>query len=106
MIGQPIGSSTTFDEVDIDFRVSGLPHALVKQAENSPVRELVKKIENHPLRQELEADGPGDGVPKAGRQQAAADSRGSRTCVCANTFDLGVAHAGVKDDLTSCRGTV
>ena len=27
----------------------------------------------------------GDGVPKAGLQQAAADSQGSRTCVCANT---------------------
>ena len=25
VIGQPIGSSTTFNEVDIDFRVSGLP---------------------------------------------------------------------------------
>ena len=39
-------------------------------------------------------DGQGDGVPKTGRQQAAADSRGSRTCVCANTFSRGVAHAG------------
>ena len=47
MIGQPIGSSSTFNEVDIDFRVSGLPHAVVKQAENSRVRELVEKIENH-----------------------------------------------------------
>ena len=44
VIGQPTGSSTPFDEVDIDFRVSGLPHAVVKQAENSRVREL----ENHP----------------------------------------------------------
>ena len=47
VIGQPIGSSSTFNEVDIDFRVSGLPHAIVKQAENSRVRELVEKIENH-----------------------------------------------------------
>ena len=31
-------------------------------------------------------DGQGDGVSKACRQQAAADSRGSRTCVCANTL--------------------
>ena len=46
MIGQPTGSSTPFEEVDIDFRESGLPHAVVKQAENSRVRELVKKIEN------------------------------------------------------------
>ena len=34
-------------------------------------------------------DGQGDGVPKAGPKQAAADSRGSRTCVCANTCDVG-----------------
>ena len=56
VIGQPTGSSTQFEEVDIDFRVSGLPHAVVKQAENSRVRELVKKIENHPHRQDLQAD--------------------------------------------------
>ena len=42
--------------VDIDFRVSGLPHADVKQAENSRIRELVKKIESHPHRQDLQAD--------------------------------------------------
>ena len=56
MIGQATGSSTPFNEVDIDFRVSGLPHAVVKQAENSRVRELVKKIENHPHRQALQND--------------------------------------------------
>ena len=44
--------------------------------------------------QDQEWLGQGGGVPKAGAQQAAADSRGSRTCVCANTFGLGVAHAG------------
>ena len=46
----------SFKEVDIDFRVSGLPHAVVKQAEKSRVRELVKKIESHPHRQDLQAD--------------------------------------------------
>ena len=56
MIGQPTGSSTPINDVDIDFRVSGLPHAVLKQAENSRVRELVKKIENHPHRQALQAD--------------------------------------------------
>ena len=56
MCRQPVGSSSTFNEVDIDFRVSGLPHAVVKQAENSRVRELVKKIENHPHRQALQQD--------------------------------------------------
>ena len=56
VIGQPTGSSTPFKGVDIDFRVSGLPHAVVKQAENSRIRELVKKIENHLHRQALQAD--------------------------------------------------
>ena len=52
-------------------------------------------------------NGQGDGAPKAGQEQAAADSRGSRTCVCANTFDVGggTRRRG-KDELTSCRGTV
>ena len=53
---QSVGSSSTFNEVDVDFRMSGLPHSVVKQAENSSVRELVKKIENHPHRQDLQAD--------------------------------------------------
>ena len=53
---QPLGSFTQREEIDIDFRVSGLPHAVVKQAENFRVRELVKKIENHPHRQALQAD--------------------------------------------------
>ena len=44
------------EEVDIDFRISGLPYSVVKQAENSRVRELVKKTENHPHRQDLQAD--------------------------------------------------
>ena len=44
------------NEVDIDFRISGLPHSVVKQAENSRVREFVKKIENHPHRQALQHD--------------------------------------------------
>ena len=42
----------------------------------------------------LPRDGQGDGVPKACLEQAAADSRGSRTCVCASTFGSGVTHAG------------
>ena len=49
--GQPTGFLTQREEIDIDFRVSGLPHAVVKQAENFSVRELVKKIESHPHRE-------------------------------------------------------
>ena len=53
---QSIGLFTQREEVDIDLRVSGLPHAVVKQAENFRVRELVKKIESHPHRQALQSD--------------------------------------------------
>ena len=53
---QSIGLFAQREEIDIDFRVSGLPHAVVKQAENFRVRELVKKIESHPHREALQAD--------------------------------------------------
>ena len=53
---QPPGLFTQCEDIDIDFRVSGLPHAVVKQAENFRVRELVKKIESHPHRRALQAD--------------------------------------------------
>ena len=53
--GQPTGLFTQLEEIDIHFRVSGLPHAIVKQAENFRVRELVKKIESHPHREALQA---------------------------------------------------
>ena len=46
------------NEVDIDIRISGLPHFAVKPAENSRVRELVKKIENHPHLQQNNAYNP------------------------------------------------
>ena len=60
--GRPVESEQSIDlftqreDVDIDFRVSGLLHAVVKQAENFRVRELVKKIESHPHRRALQAD--------------------------------------------------
>ena len=53
---QSIGLFTQLEEIDIDFRVSGLPHSVVKQAEHFHVRELVKKIESHPHRRALQAD--------------------------------------------------
>ena len=53
---QSIGLFTQREEIDIDFRVSGLPHAVLKQAENFRVRELVKKIESHPHREALQAE--------------------------------------------------
>ena len=54
-----------------------------------------------------ELDGQEDGVPKACPKQAAADPRGFRTCVCANTFiPRGGTRGVVKGEVTSCRGTV
>ena len=59
--GRPVGREqselfTQREEIDIDFRIPRLHHAVVKQAENFRVRELVKKIESHPHRQDLQAD--------------------------------------------------
>ena len=46
--GRPVVCSQSersmLNEADIDFRIHGLPHSVVKQAENHRVRELVKKI--------------------------------------------------------------
>ena len=53
---QSIGLFTQGEDRVIDFRVCGLPHAVVKKAENFSVRELVRKIESHPQRRERQAD--------------------------------------------------
>ena len=55
---RPVGGQQTTpeEEIDIDFRVPGLSHAVVKEAENFRVQELVKKIESHPHREALQAD--------------------------------------------------
>ena len=53
---QSIGLFSQRGEMDIDFRGSGLPHAVVKQAENFSVRELVKKNDSHPHREALQTD--------------------------------------------------
>ena len=44
------------EEHDIDFRVPGLSHAVVTEAEHLRVEELVKKIENHLHREARHAD--------------------------------------------------
>ena len=53
---EPGNEQSTLNEVDIDLRIPGLPHSVVKQAQNSRVRELVKKIENHPHRHAFQND--------------------------------------------------
>ena len=44
------------EEHDIDFRVPGLSHAVVNEAEHLRVQELVKKMKSHPHREALHAD--------------------------------------------------
>ena len=41
---------------NIDFRVLGLSHSVVKEAEHLRVQELVQRIESHPHREALQAD--------------------------------------------------
>ena len=53
---EPGDEQSMLNKVNIDFRILGLPPSVVKQAQNSRVRELVKKIENHPHRQALQRD--------------------------------------------------
>ena len=56
--GRPLSGQhfTQLEEIDIDFRVPGLSHAVVKEAEYFRVQELVKKIESHPHREARQAD--------------------------------------------------
>ena len=44
------------NEADMDFRIPGLPHSVVKYAQSTSVRELIQKIENHPARHALQKD--------------------------------------------------
>ena len=38
------------DHDDMDFRIPGLPHSVVKYAQSTSVRQLIQKIENNPHR--------------------------------------------------------
>ena len=44
------------NEVNMDFRIPGLPHSVVKHAQSTSVRDLVQTIENHPNRHALQRD--------------------------------------------------
>ena len=48
--------SIMVNEADMDFRIPGLPHYVVKHAQSTSVRELIQKIENHPDRHALQED--------------------------------------------------
>ena len=43
-------------EADMDIKIPGLPHSVVKHAQSTSVRELIQKIENHPNRHALQQD--------------------------------------------------
>ena len=43
-------------EEDMDFKIPGQPHSIVKHAQSANVRELIQKIENHPNRHALQQD--------------------------------------------------
>ena len=68
-----------------DDILEGLYKLRIRESEKLKTVLELYDLETH---QKKLGPGQGDGVPKAGVQQAAADSRGSRTCVCANTFML------------------
>ena len=48
--------SMTVNEADMDFRIPGLPHSVVKHAQSTSFRELIQQIENHPDRHALQQD--------------------------------------------------
>ena len=48
--------SIMVNEADMDFRIPGLSHSVVKHAQSTSVREMIQKIENHPDRHALQQD--------------------------------------------------
>ena len=44
------------NEVNLEFRIPGLPHSVLKHAQSTSVRELIQKIENHTDRHALQQD--------------------------------------------------
>ena len=44
------------NEADMNFKIPGPPHSVVKHAQRTSVRQLIQKIENHPNRHALQQD--------------------------------------------------
>ena len=44
------------NEADMDFKIPGIPHSVVKHARSTSVRQLIQKVENHPHRHALQQD--------------------------------------------------
>ena len=47
---------TMLNDLNMDFRIPGLPHSVVKHAQSTSFRELIQKIENHPDRHVFQQD--------------------------------------------------
>ena len=47
---------TMLNDVNMDFRIPGLPRSVVKHSQSTSVRDLIQKIENHPNRHALQQD--------------------------------------------------
>ena len=48
--------SMMVNEADMDFRIPGLPHSVVKHAQSNCCRQFIQKMENHPDRHALQQD--------------------------------------------------
>ena len=53
---EPSNEQSMLNEVNMDSRIPGLPHSVVKHAQSTSVRELIQKTENHPHRHSLQHD--------------------------------------------------
>ena len=82
------------NEVDIDFRIPGLPHSVVKQADNYRVRELVKKMARRMV------------SPRQAFNRRRRTREGPEPACVQTPFTSGWHTQEGKDELTSCRGTV
>ena len=49
-------ASMMMNEADMDFRIPGLPHSVVKDVQSTSVRELIQKIEKDLNRHALQRD--------------------------------------------------
>ena len=102
VFADPVASSTAPYPQELSPWSSGISEPIHSSTAEKNENQTPVKIRDASLHR-----GQGDGVPKAGGQQAAADSQGSRTCVCASTLWTGGWHTQVeKDEFSSCRGTV
>ena len=99
-------------EEDMDFKIPGLPHSIVKQLQSASVRELIQKIENHPNRHALQQDLRQNQSFKPFSQESKQMIHELETSNCANYSTLNpkrsakyVYHTGTSASSTARAGT-